>query len=223
LKSKNLSLENLSVLIIGLKECEQIEVWATDNNNKKYERILSYNFCSSSGTLGPKSKQGDMQIPEGVYYIDRFNPSSNFYLSLGINYPTACDKARASGNPGGDIFIHGDCVTIGCIPITDDKIKELYTLCVLAKNAGQTKIPVYLFPFRMNEEDMLKQTKSKPYNFWKSLAPICEYLYEQKAMPKYTCSGDGQYVCTPQLIGGFKVSRWFEIHRFRCFAMCGCG
>ncbi len=149
LSQKGLSTSQLQLAIFAYKNEKKVEVWATNTN--EYQLIKTYDFCSTSGSLGPKRQQGDMQIPEGLYHIDRFNPASNFYLSLGINYPNSSDRMRANGNAGGDIFIHGDCVTIGCIPITDDKIKELYALCVLAKDQGQNHIPVNIFPFKMSD------------------------------------------------------------------------
>jgi murein L,D-transpeptidase YafK len=78
------------------------------------------------------------------------NPNSNFYLSLGLNYPNLSDQRQSKAEQlGGDIFIHGSCITIGCLPMTDSYIKEIYLLAVHARNNGQTKIPVYIFPFQM--------------------------------------------------------------------------
>ena len=105
-----------------------MEVWIKEASKDYYVLLNTYDFCTTSGTLGPKRKEGDLQIPEGIYTINHFNPQSNFYLSLGINYPNASDKILSDPvHPGGDIYLHGNCVTIGCIPLTDDKIKE--TLC----------------------------------------------------------------------------------------------
>src|SRR5690606_7945323 len=136
---------------------------------------ISYPICARSGILGPKEKQGDGQVPEGFYYINRFNPVSNFHLSLGINYPNEADSRRnPKGNLGGDIFIHGSCVTIGCLPLTDNLIKEVYLLSIHAYANGQTKIPVYIFPFRMTDDQMMtyiSQYSDNPslVNFWKNL------------------------------------------------------
>lgn len=191
LDNKGLQIENLKLAIMAFKEERVVEVWGS--NGSAYQLLTSYKFCSSSGKLGPKRKQGDMQIPEGLYKIDRFNPASNFYLSLGINYPNSSDRKRANGNPGGDIFIHGDCVTIGCIPITDDKIKELYTLSVLAKDAGN-EIDVHFYPFKMTEENMKRQTNNKHYSFWKELQPFYLHFKEKKTLADYRIDGNGKYV-----------------------------
>src|SRR5690606_17823468 len=87
--------------------------------------------------------------------INHFNPVSNFYLSLGVSYPNASDRILSDrAAPGGAIYVHGNCVTLGCIPITDDKIKELYVMAVEAKNNGQQKIPIHIYPRRLNDDGM---------------------------------------------------------------------
>jgi hypothetical protein len=94
---------------------------------------------------------GDYQVPEGFYYINEFNPKSLYHLSLGLNYPNASDKLLCDlSQPGGDIYIHGSCVTTGCIPITDGQIEELYVLAAHAKDLGQDFIPVHIFPVNFN-------------------------------------------------------------------------
>jgi len=168
---KNLNFPPKEILISAYKNEEVINVFVKQNN--KYLHFKNYDFCYASGKLGPKRKEGDLQVPEGYYHIDRFNPSSSYYLSLGINYPNHYDKkVGEKNNLGGDIFIHGNCVSIGCIAITNDKIKELYLLSVLAKNEGQSKIPVQIFPFDLNNFYKWKKcTNEYPQHqlFWKML------------------------------------------------------
>jgi murein L,D-transpeptidase YafK len=119
--------------------------------------------------LGPKRKEGDLQVPEGFYYIERFNPLSIFHLSLGINYPNEADKLKSNAPKlGKDIFIHGECTTVGCLPMTNDKIKEIYLYALAAKENGQTQIPVYLFPFRFSPENKA--------NFYSEYADNQEFL-----------------------------------------------
>jgi murein L,D-transpeptidase YafK len=155
LAENKLSLSTIQVLFVAYKEDDLFEVYAKSKQETTYRRIASYNICSRSGQLGPKRRGGDSQVPEGFYHIDRFNPGSSFYLSLGLNYPNLADKRKSkAANLGGDIFIHGSCVTIGCLPMTNEYIKEIYLLAVYAKNNGQAKIPVYVFPFKMTDQNM---------------------------------------------------------------------
>jgi murein L,D-transpeptidase YafK len=160
LQNKQIDKNNLKIYLRAFKSEKQIELWGKNDSDTKYMLIKTYDVCRTSGRLGPKRKQGDLQIPEGFYHINRFNPNSNFYLSLGINYPNKSDKILGiKGNLGGDIFIHGACVTIGCLPITDDKIKELYIFCIEARNNGQSKIPITIFPSKLSETEFKRLTE----------------------------------------------------------------
>ena len=94
-----------------------------------------------------------MQVPEGYYHLKSLNPYSKYYLSIEVNYPNASDSIRGvRGHLGNQIFIHGSCVSSGCIAITDDKIKELYVYCVEAYNSGQEEIGITIFPARLDDK-----------------------------------------------------------------------
>ncbi len=155
LKEHKISIDNLNLLLVAYKDNDLMDLYAKTKQAVTYKKIHSYKICNRSGKLGPKRMQGDGQVPEGFYYINRFNPSSSFFLSLGLNYPNLADKRKSkASNLGGDIFIHGSCVTIGCLPMTNDLIKEIYLLSVYAHNNGQSKIPIYVFPFKMTNQNM---------------------------------------------------------------------
>jgi|WetSurMetagenome_2_1015567.scaffolds.fasta_scaffold95079_1 murein L,D-transpeptidase YafK len=197
-KSKGVSFPDIEIYIRVFKNEECLEVWARTGKNDTFVLIRDYHICSNSGKVGPKRRQGDGQVPEGCYYINQFNPYSNFYLSLGLNYPNESDRILGEkGNLGGDIFIHGDCVTIGCIPLTDDYIKELYLICVYAKNNGQVKIPVHLFPLKLNDAGM---TLLKGYfkddtliSFWTNLQKIYNRFNETHALVQVYVDKKGNY------------------------------
>jgi len=199
LKDHKLAKEDIYLFIRAIKDVEILEVWVSGINHSMYSKLIEYPFCSSSGELGPKRMQGDGQIPEGYYYIDRFNPASNFYLSLGINYPNRSDKIKGNSvSPGGDIFIHGSCVTIGCIPITDEKIKELYILAVEARNNGQLRIPVHIFPSRMDADGLHllkhKFQDEERVSFWNQLSEGYMYFENHLKIPEVSISQDGEYM-----------------------------
>ena len=112
--TKKLKYEKFNLFIRAFKKEQKLEVWIRETGKEAYALLHTYDFCAVSGTLGPKRKEGDYQIPEGIYSINHFNPLSNFYLSLGINYPNASDRILSDPKtPGGNIYIHGNCVTIG--------------------------------------------------------------------------------------------------------------
>jgi murein L,D-transpeptidase YafK len=183
----------------AFKKERQLEVWVKEADDGKFKLLHTYSFCATSGTLGPKRKEGDLQIPEGIYQINHFNPQSNFYLSLGINYPNASDKILSDKRrPGGSIYIHGNCVTIGCIPITDEKIKELYILAVEARNSGQQMIPVHIFPTRLTDagiaELLSKYASSGHKHFWRNLKTISDDFEKTNRLTPVKVSRAGEYV-----------------------------
>ena len=123
--------------------------------NDSFKKIKTYKFTAFSGKIGPKLKEGDKQIPEGIYKIEFLYPNSSYHLSLKVNYPNKFDKEKAvedgRTNLGGDIFIHGKSVTIGCVPIGDEAIEELFIISKFAFNKG---IEVIIAPrdFRKNKD-----------------------------------------------------------------------
>ncbi|MDG2226501.1 MAG: L,D-transpeptidase family protein [Flavobacteriales bacterium] len=196
-QEKSIDINKMSIFLRAIKSERKLELYANNKSDSIYILIKSYDFCFFSGELGPKREEGDMQIPEGFYHIDRFNPSSYFFLSIGISYPNISDRKLAnSRDVGGDIFIHGDCVSIGCIPLTDKWIKELYVICVEAKNNGQSKIPVHLFPFRMEDyvENRLRHSSEiSLLKFWDTLVDGYNYFEVKKQLPKIKTNTNGSY------------------------------
>lgn len=196
---KKLSFEKFQLFLRGFKKEQVLEVWIKEKGKEEFVLLHTYDFCTTSGTLGPKRKEGDLQIPEGIYHINHFNPQSNFYLSLGLNYPNASDKILSHATkPGGSIYIHGNCVTIGCIPITDDKIKELYVLAVETKNNGQEKIPVHIFPAKLDHGTVEKliiehSANEKIQSFWKNLEPIYQDFESTKKLRTVMVNTKGEY------------------------------
>ncbi len=199
LRKNGLATNDVNILIAAYKAEEQLEVYAKKKNETVYKLIAVYDVCASSGTLGPKRKSGDRQVPEGFYKIDRFNPISNFYLSLGINYPNQSDRKKSNAsNSGGDIFIHGSCVTIGCLPMTDDKIKEIYLYAVFAHNNGQNNIPVYIFPFRMTDANFQEYKNNniqnqELINFWANLKTGYDKFVSEKKVLNEKVDKSGNY------------------------------
>lgn len=130
------------ITIIVNKKEKIIDVWTRSQKNKW---ITSYRMTAYSGKKGPKNKQGDLQIPEGIYRASTLNPNSRYYLSIGVNYPNDNDRKRGLANSvpdlGGDIFIHGRDETIGCIPIGDHWMEELFYI-VSQVGLGNTRIVI---------------------------------------------------------------------------------
>jgi murein L,D-transpeptidase YafK len=165
------------LILIGLKHEQILEVWAEEKGETIY--ITSYPFTAFSGRLGPKFREGDRQIPEGIYGIGYLNPNSRYHLSMNINYPNAFDKRMAKKekrtNLGSAIMIHGKAVTVGCIPIGDEKIEELY---YLVEKVGIKNTKVILAPIDFRNREV--EIKSSKYPWLKEL-----YVDIAKEMKKF--------------------------------------
>ncbi|HEY9005234.1 L,D-transpeptidase family protein [Ohtaekwangia sp.] len=199
-QEKDIRFDGFHLFIRAFKKEMKLEVWVREQDKEQYSLLTVYPFCTFSGSIGPKRKEGDLQIPEGIYQINHFNPQSNFHLSLGINYPNASDRILSDPrHPGGAIYIHGNCVTVGCIPITDDKIKELYILAVEARNNGQASIPVHIFPTALDVSSFAaleQEYKNAPAltNFWKNLQRVyTDFDKTKKLRPVHIDARGGYY------------------------------
>lgn len=190
LKEKGFENMPFQIFIRAFKQEKSLELWIKSGKSSEFSLLKTYKIAASSGILGPKRKEGDLQVPEGFYHIDRFNPLSSYYLSLGINYPNASDKKLSDKKkPGGDIFIHGSDVTVGCLPLTDDLIKEVYLIAAMAKNYGQ--IEVHIFPFKMEK---LEDYKTNPnYIFWQNISPGYTFFEKNHKLPAIKVAKDGKY------------------------------
>lgn len=109
--------------------------------------IKKYVVRKASGLPGPKLREGDKQVPEGIYRITHFNPKSKFYLSLKLDFPNQFDLGHAEAEdrkePGSDIYIHGKEISTGCLAMGDPAMEEIYAL---ALDAGKENITVVIAP-----------------------------------------------------------------------------
>ena len=200
-EKQNLTWPPQSVYLRSFKYERQLEVWVKSDIKQPYKLLKTYKVCQQSGSTGPKRLEGDYQVPEGFYYINEFNPNSNYHLSLGLNYPNASDKILSDqSRPGSAIYIHGDCVSTGCIPITDAPIEELYFLALSVKNQGQEFIPVHVFPIRYNVKkstDFLDASmKDNAYlqQFNNNIKEMFDYFELKKQLPVIMVNMKGEYV-----------------------------
>lgn len=187
--------------IRSFKYDSQLEVWARNSTKENFILLKSYKVCALSGAMGPKRMEGDYQVPEGFYYINEFNPKSIYHLSLGLNYPNASDQFLSDSiQPGGDIYIHGSCITVGCIPIQNNQIEELYILASQAKESGQDFIPVHVFPVKYNNvksnEYLQKVVKEdKGYEkFVNKIKQVFDFFEQHKSLPIIAVNQKGEYV-----------------------------
>lgn len=188
---------NFQLYIRIFKHEKIVECWVA-NINAPFQLYATFPICKASGELGPKRQQGDYQVPEGFYEIAVFNPKSLYFLSLGTNYPNASDSILSTAaDKGGDIYIHGDCESIGCVAISDF-ISELYVLAVKAKNTMPNPIQVHIFPFKMNEIAFQQKINDKRYKnflpFWRNLQEGFIYFEKNRIVPLVFIDKSGKYL-----------------------------
>jgi murein L,D-transpeptidase YafK len=159
---------NAPIMIRIFKEEGVMEVWKANTANR-FVMLKSYQICAWSGMLGPKTKEGDRQAPEGFYDITpaQMNPNSRYYLAFNIGYPNAYD--RSLNRTGSNLMVHGACSSSGCYSMTDAQVQEIFALAHDAFAGGQQAFQIQAFPFRMTAENMARHKASPNIEFWKML------------------------------------------------------
>ncbi len=138
---------------VAIKDARRLELWAA-NEGEDLRFIREYEVLAASGRLGPKLREGDRQVPEGVYRIVLLNPNSRYHLSLRVSYPNAFDLAQAAREgrtePGTDIMIHGGARSTGCLAVGDEAAEDLFVVAALTETR---EIPLIMSPvdFRVRE------------------------------------------------------------------------
>jgi len=158
------------VVLLVLKKERELELWAMGRG--AWTHLHTYPILAASGEPGPKLREGDRQVPEGIYGIEALNPNSSYHLSMKLSYPNAFDseKARRDGraNVGSDIFIHGKALSIGCVAVGDEAIEELF---VLAARTGKAHVKVLIAPNDLRKAPPVTDMSRQP--------PWLSELYEE--------------------------------------------
>ena len=141
------------VALLAFKKERQLQLWAKDNSSQSWRYVHTYPLTATSGHLGPKLKEHDRQIPEGIYRLTSLNPYSTWHLSMMINYPNEFDRLQASkegrNKLGGNIFIHGKSSSVGCLAIGDKAIDQLF---LLAHRVGLHNMQLIISPNDLRKE-----------------------------------------------------------------------
>ncbi len=176
------------VLIRTYKQEAELQIWKLKSDGQ-YALLKTFPMCRWSGQLGPKTREGDRQVPEGFYTITpgQMNPHSNYYLSFNVGYPNAYD--RAYGRTGGTIMVHGACSSAGCYSMTDQQIAEIYAIAREAFNGGQREIQMQSYPFKMTAENLAKHRLDPNIAFWKELKNGSDHFEVTQAEPSVLVCG----------------------------------
>jgi hypothetical protein len=145
------------IAYVAFKDKRLLEVHARNASGEPWRFVKRYQVLAASGVAGPKLREGDKQVPEGIYRADFLNPNSRFHLSIRLNYPNEFDRRKAKLDSrtqlGGDIMIHGSAVSIGCLAMGDDAAEDLFIMAALATKE-RTRIVVSPTDFRSSAAPM---------------------------------------------------------------------
>ena len=171
------------------KESSELEVWLSNTSVREaggkpaFKLFKTYRICKWSGKIGPKLAEGDHQSPEGFYAIERWQlrPYTKNHRAIEIGFPNAYD--RSHGRTGSHIQIHGGCGSEGCFAMTDRGIEEIYDIVEAALEAGQKRVPLHIFPFRMNAARLADNKSHQWRSFWQALKPVHDAFPKVATVP----------------------------------------
>lgn len=181
------------VYIRIFKEENVLELWMKGEEQSTYALYKTWPICAFSGELGPKLAEGDKQAPEGFYTVaaEQLNPWSTKHLSFNLGFPNAYDQAN--GRTGSLLMIHGGCDSVGCFAMTDPVIEDIYLLVEASLEKNDAPVPVHVFPFRMNEENLMRHAGSEWQDFWLNLKEGYD-IFESHRIPPVTLHQNRRYV-----------------------------
>jgi murein L,D-transpeptidase YafK len=199
LAEHGISRDSVQIYLRAFKTEKKVEVWAKNTCDTAFTLVREFPICEISGTIGPKRRSQDLQVPEGFYRINELNPYSKYYLSMRINYPNASDSIRGvKGRLGNLIYIHGACESSGCIAISDEKIKELFIYCIEAYNSGQKEINIAIYPAHLDDKTYARLTSGYSKNkdkisLWADLKKSYDLFNLKKVPPTVKYLPDGTH------------------------------
>lgn len=156
-KAADLPYAPKELAFLVFKHSKQFQIYARNDVSQNWHYIKTYPIYAASGVTGPKLHEGDHQVPEGIYHIVGLNPSSRFDLSMELDYPNKYDKREANHDHrhhlGGEIFIHGDRRSVGCIALGNRAIEQLFPLVYAV---GEHHVTVVIAPNDLRKTIPLK-------------------------------------------------------------------
>jgi hypothetical protein len=148
--------------LVAFKSERALELYAP-SEDQSLRRICRWPILGASGEPGPKLREGDHQVPAGIYRIESLNPKSLFHVSLRLNYPNAFDRQMAASDGradlGGDIMIHGSSASIGCLAMGDPAAEELFTMVA---DSGVDRFQVLISPVDFRAQPNWSPRSSSP-------------------------------------------------------------
>jgi hypothetical protein len=181
------------VFLRAFKQEGEVELWAASGAADKLSLVATYGVCAASGELGPKRKQGDLQVPEGFYTLSAYNPASHYHLAMQVSYPNLSDRILGDKrDPGSEIMIHGRCASIGCLAMSDERIQEIWLATTALRNLGGV-VQVHIFPARDLAALLAAEEHREHHAFWQNLKEGLDLFEARKRLPQVRVEPDGRY------------------------------
>ncbi len=178
------------VLLRAFKKDKRLEVWAAAKAKGPLTHVTSYQVCYASGVIGPKRREGDLQVPEGFYRLSFFKAKSDYHMAMQVSYPNTSDRILGDPRtPGGEIMVHGDCVSIGCLAMSDERIEELW----LITRAAPRPIRIHIFPSRDMKGLIASAAHPQHEAFWRNLMLGHDRFAKDHVIPGVRVKADGSY------------------------------
>jgi murein L,D-transpeptidase YafK len=175
------------VFIRIFKAEAELEIWM--KRGPKFVLLDIYPICHFSGTVGPKVHEGDKQSPEGFYSVGRkqLHLFGRHPRSLDLGFPNSLDQVH--NRTGSFILIHGGCSSVGCFAMTNTVTTEIYDLSERALKAGQDRVHVHVFPFRMTDANLTSYQSNPWIGFWRNLKQGYDAFEQTRMPPKVSICG----------------------------------
>jgi murein L,D-transpeptidase YafK len=181
------------MLLRGFKKEKRLELWAASRADAPLGHVTTYEICMASGELGPKRREGDGQVPEGFYTLTEYNPASHFHLAMLVSYPNLSDQILGDKrHPGNEIMIHGRCVSVGCLAMSDERIQEIWLAATALRYAGGV-VHVHVFPSRDLAGLLAGDEGVQHHAFWKNLQEGYDYFEKRRRLPSIRIDTEGRY------------------------------
>lgn len=209
LTAKGLALGD-AVFVRVFKMESQLEVWMRKGD--RFVLLDTYPICHWTGTIGPKLREGDKQSPEGFYSIaaPQLRHLGRWRRGLNIGFPNAYDQLHQ--RTGSYILIHGGCSSTGCFAMTGPVQDEIYRLAEAAIRAGQPRIHIHIFPFRMTDANLAAHRDSIWRTFWEDLK-VAHDAFERTRVPPHVEVCEHRYAVSDGVPGDTGSARPVGIAR----------
>ena len=181
------------MLLRVFKQEREVEVWVQPEDQQTFVLFRIFPICLYSGKLGPKVKEGDMQSPEGFYFVGpaQMRAKSQYHRAIDFAFPNDYDAAQ--GYTGTELLIHGNCVSSGCYAMTDPFVEQLYELGSATAATAAQGFWIHAFPFHMTAEALAGQQDSPWLGFWQQLKAGYD-AFETSRIPPHIRVEGGRYV-----------------------------